>query len=601
MISYGYSEKGQQGNIGDVMLWRRILRYCKEHMVFICFAILLSLAISGATLALPKLVQYAIDSYMAPVSAPPMDIRLAGLQKVALWYGCLIIALFGAGFLQVVLLEWVGQSIMDTLRQQLFAHVLTLDMWFFHEQKVGRLVTRLTNDIQNMYEMFTSVMVTMCNDLFKLVGIFCVLFYMNAYLALWLTLFIPLACIVTSFFAKIARERFRRIRTQLARLNGFLAETLEAMTIIQVFNRQKISGEKYCQQTQEYLDRNLDQIKVFAFFMPLADLMSASSVACILWYGGGEHLQGRLTLGELVAFLAYMRLFFQPLRELAQKYSIVQSAMASAERIFQLLDTQPRLVVSEQAVEPGSTAGALCFDHVHFSYDGQEKVLRDIHLDIAAGETVALVGSTGAGKTTLIHLLARFYDPDSGRVTIDGIDVRTFTLDSLRSQVAVIMQDIYLLPDTVRANIILDGEYNEQRLTTILQDTALQSFIDKLPKGLDTVIGEDVKALSVGEKQLLSFVRSMYRDPAILVLDEATSSIDVESERLLERAVAEGFKGRTSIIIAHRLSTIRRADRIIVLDQGKIIEQGSHEELMARKSRYKTFVELDILGEPCQE
>lgn len=595
MRSYGYSEKGQHGKVSDLKLWRRIMHYSKDHLFFLGIAVVLSLAISGSLLALPKLIQYAIDRYMAPATMVAMDVRLAGLQKVAVWYGVLVAGIFGAGFIQVVLLEWVGQSVMDKLRQQLFSHVLALDMLFFHEQKIGRLVTRLTNDIQNMYEMFTSVMVTMCNDLFKLVGIFCLLFYMNTRLALWLTTFVPLAFLVTYFFSKIAREKFRQIRSQLAKLNGFLAEALEAMSIIQVFNRQKKSGEHFFHQTQEYLRRNVSQIKVFAFFTPLTDLMSASAVAFILWYGGGEHVQGRLTLGELVAFLAYMRLFFQPLRELAQKYSIVQSAMASAERIFQLLDTRPQLSPSQQANKTVITEGAVVFDHVDFSYDPEEPILHDICLSIAAGETVALVGSTGAGKTTLIHLLTRFYDPDSGRITIDGMDVRDFSLTALRSQVGIIMQDIYLLPDTVLANIILDKAYDEKKLNRILEDTQLQSFVEQLPKGLETVIGEDIKALSVGEKQLLSFVRSMYSDPAILVLDEATSSIDVESERLLERAVAEGFKGRTSIIIAHRLSTIRRADRIIVLDQGQIVEQGTHAQLMVKGARYKAFVELDLL------
>jgi ATP-binding cassette subfamily B protein len=330
--------------------------------------------------------------------------------------------------------------------------------------------------------------------------------------------------------------------------------------------------------------------------MPLTELMGSAAIALLIWHGGGEVLRRQLTIGELVAFLSYMRLFFQPLRELSQKYSIVQSAMASAERIFQTLDTPSTMpVVASTAVDgPVTIGGGIEFREVSFGYAPDQPILKDINLTIAPGETVALVGSTGAGKSTLISLLVRFYDPVQGTVLIDGRDVRSLPVQPLRQRIGIILQDIFIMPDTVRANIVLDRELDEERLDTILSRTGLRSFIDRLPDGLQTLIGEGALNLSLGEKQLLSFARALYRDPAILILDEATASIDTESENMLEQAIEAGFKGRTSLVIAHRLSTIRRVDRIVVMDQGRIVEQGSHEQLMGRDSLYRRLVRMDL-------
>ncbi|WP_319547614.1 ABC transporter ATP-binding protein [Desulfogranum marinum] len=600
MRNYGYSEEGHQGNIKDVHLWRRILTYCRQHAKALWSAIALSLLITVASLMLPKLMQVAIDNFIAPQTSLDLSQRLEGLRNIIIGYGILVGIVFCGGFTQVVLLEWAGQSIMDHVRQKLFAHILTLDMYFFHEQRVGRLVTRLTNDVQNMHEMFTSVMVTLFNDVLKLFGIFCLLYYMNGRLALLMTVFIPLAFWLTFYFSRIAREKFRKIRTQVAVLNGFLAESLTAINIIQVFNRQQTSRQKYFEHTSEYLKKNIEQVRLFAKFMPLTDFMNSTAVALILWYGGGEIIRSQLSLGELVAFLSYMRLFFQPLRELSQKYSIVQSAMASAERIFQLLDTSPRLKDIDWSAQGAQHPidGDIQFDGIWFGYNQEVPVLKGIDLNIKSGESVALVGATGSGKSTMIHLLARFYDPDQGTIRIQETDVRDFPLKELRNHIGIIMQDIFIFPDTVLANIILDQPLDQDKLRAILNQTGLQSFIDKLPKGLETVIGEDVKDLSVGEKQLLSFVRALYRDPTILVLDEATSSIDVESEKMLEHAVAASFRGRTSFIIAHRLSTIRKVDRIIVIDNGIIVEQGTHDQLMASDSVYRKFVNFDLQKQP---
>lgn len=597
MHNFGYSEEGHPGVVGDARLWRRILVYCRSHATALAGAVLLSLVVTVATLGLPRLMQMGIDQYIVTEALSGAE-RISGLGRVALWYGLLVGIVFFATFCQVVVLEWIGQSIMHRLRQHLFGHLLTLDLAYFHNQPAGRLVTRLTNDIQNMHEMFTSVMVTLFNDGLKLIGIFWFLALMNGRLALVMAIFVPLAVVVTVLFSRIAREKFRAIRSQMAKINAFLAESLAGISVIQVFGGQERCSRAHSELTREYLQRSYAQIRVFGAFMPLTELMSSAAIALIIWYGGGEVIRRNLTIGELAAFLSYMRLFFQPLRELSQKYSIVQSAMASAERIFQTLDTRTAMTVLAPVPVPepeaAAAAGSIEFQGVSFGYEADHPILKDIDLSIAPGETVALVGSTGAGKSTLIALLVRFYDPVRGTVRINGTDIRSLPLDTLRRQVGIIMQDIFIMPETVRANIVLDQESDDDRLAAILRQTGLQTFIDRLPEGLETRIGEGARNLSLGEKQLLSFVRALYRNPAILVLDEATASIDTESENMLEQAIEAGFHGRTSLVIAHRLSTIRRASRIVVLEGGRIVEQGSHEELMGRESLYRTLVRMDL-------
>ncbi len=606
MHNFGYFEEGKVGRVSDIRLWQRILRYCRVHSIGLGSAVLLSILVTGASLALPKLMQMAIDNSMTAVDLDMVS-RLDELARLALLYGIAIAIAFAAGFVQVVLLEYIGQSIMHRLRNDLYQHLLCLDLAFFHTHPAGRLVTRLTNDIQNMHEMFTSVMVTLFNDLLKLAGILVVLYLLNVRLAMLMTIFLPLSLGITLLFSRLARERFRAIRSQLAVVNTFLQETLSAVGVLQIFGRENESRQRFKALNQEFLLRTLRQIRLFGTFMPLTEFLGSLAMAAILWYGGREVMRQQLTLGELVAFFSYMRLFFQPMRELSQKYSIVQSAMASAERIFQLIDTESRINPPDKPLSGQLITGNISFDRVSFSYgqaDDQEDgkpvsgdratVLHDINLQIKAGETVAIVGATGAGKSTLISLLVRFYDPTSGKILLDNHDLRAFSPDTLRRKIGIVLQDVLIEPDTVLANIGLGTGMNRQGIEEILGQTGMDGFVSRLPHGLDTRIGEGGLDLSAGEKQLLAFARVLCRNPAVLILDEATSSVDTETEKLLEQVVHVAFKERTCLIIAHRLSTVRQADRIVVMEQGAIIEQGTHRQLAAMGGAYATLLSIDL-------
>jgi ATP-binding cassette subfamily B protein len=593
MMDYGYSEEGRQASLGDYHIWRRILHFTAPYRLGLIGAVIISLLITWATLTMPYLVQTAIDHFITATHLPAGE-RLSGLAKNSMFYGIIIGVVFFATFAQIVVLEWVGQSVMHSVRQRLFNHLMHLDLPFFNTHRTGQLVTRLTNDIQNMNEMFTSVIVTLFNDLLRLAGILVLLFWMNPRLATLMSVFVPLAMITTVIFARLARARFRAIRSQLAKLNSFLSETLSGIAILQLFGRQQSSRRTFEDLSGGYLDRTLSQIRLFGVFMPLTEFLSSAAIALILWYGGGEVIRHRLTLGELVAFISYMRLFFQPLRELAQKYSIVQSAMASAERIFQLLDTKSAIALPAMPVRLTNVRGKLDFQGLTFGYEPDNPIIHDVTLGLRPGQTVALVGTTGSGKTTLVNLLLRFYSPQAGRITIDDTDIASLDLKELRTLVGVILQDVLILQDTLLANIVMDTGCSRARVEEILSRTGMNRFVRKLPQGLDTPIGEGGTELSTGEKQLLSFARVLCRDPAILILDEATAAIDTESENILEQAVADSFKGRTSLVIAHRLSTVRRADHIIVMAHGKIVEQGSHEELLERNGHYALLVAMDL-------
>jgi len=583
---YGYFEGDRLGKMGDFRLWRRIIGYTRPYSQGVAGAVLLSLVITGASLTLPYLVSIGVDRYITKGSLD-LAARLSGLVDLALPFAGLVFLDFLANFFQVTILEWTGQHVMHRMRQDLFVHLMGLELAFFNRYPIGRLVTRLTNDIQNMHEMFTSVIVTLFNDMIRLVGIMIMLFLMNWRLALVLFFIVPVMFLVTLWFSKMARDAFRAIRSELARINGFLQESLAGMAVIQLFLREEDTRARFAAINQTYYEKTLFQINVFGIFVPLIEVLSALGTGIIISYGGWEIMEQQMTIGVLVAFLSYMRLFFQPLRELSQKYSIVQSAMASAERIFQLLDTPAGLRIAEVPKLPVSTLeGKIEFSDITFGYEADQPVLHDFSLRVRPGETIAIVGATGSGKTTIISLLERFYDPDQGVIRFDGVDLRELDPQWLRTQIGLVMQEVFLVPASVRENILLDQEMDDEALQRIIADSQLMELIGQLPLGLATRIGEGGIELSAGQRQLLAFARVLARDPRVLILDEASANIDSETEVLIERAIEVTLARRTSIVIAHRLSTIRRADRIIVMDQGRIVEQGTHDALMAARGVY---------------
>ena len=591
---YGYFEEDKLGEIADIKLWRRILGYASYYWQGVALAVFLSLAVIGSSLLLPYLVRLGVDNYIINTEIPVPE-RFSGLTFLAMIFAVAVIAGFFANYFQVTVLEWTGQNIMHRLRQHIYEHMLGLDLAFFNENPSGKLVTRLTNDVQNMHEMFTSVIVTLFNDALRILGILILLYWLNWQLALLMSLLLPVILAATLWFSKQARNAFREIRTNLAKINAYLQEAISGISLIQLFQREKDTERNFVNLNRSYFQSTLHQIKIFGIFMPLLDILATMATGIIIWYGGVLILKGEMTIGVLVAFISYMRLFFQPLRELSQKYSIVQSAMASAERIFQLLDRRSGLPVLPAPLAPQSVKGTLEFSNVTFGYDPGKPVIHNLSMKVEPGETIAIVGATGSGKSTLVNLLERMYDPEQGRILLDGHDLRELDPRWLRKSVGLVMQEIYLIPGTLEKNILLDSVMKEEEFATILQLAQLDELINRLPQGIHTKIGEGNLDLSAGQRQLLAMARVMVRDPEILVLDEATANVDSETEILVERAIDATLAQRTSIVIAHRLSTIRRADRIVVMDSGRIMEEGSHDKLMADKGFYHRLQNLQYI------
>ncbi len=511
----------------------------------------------------------------------------SGLVNIGIFLLFLLLLTFGLNYLDYYLLEYIGQNIMQDVRLSLFQRIQGRALSFFNRHPVGRLVTRVTNDIENLNEMFKSVLVTLFKDIFMLAGIFVMLLYLNWRLALVSFTILPFIFIFTLVFSKLMREAFRTLREKVSKLNAFQQEQFTGMRIIQLLTREKYQMHVFSGLNHENFLAGMHQLKLFAIFVPVMELLSATGVAVIIWYGGGKVISEHLSLGGLVAFISYIQMFFRPIRDISEKYNIMQLAMASTERIFEFMDTGEEISDPKSHVDIKEKKGKIEFSNVTFSYIEGRPVLENVSFKINPGEMVAVVGATGAGKSTLVNLIERFYDPEEGSIFIDDVDIKKLKKEDLRSRISLVMQDVFIFSGDLKENISLGNESISQAdIEAAAVEANAKWFIDRLPDNFSQEMSEGGNTLSGGEKQLLSFSRALAHNSDILILDEATSSVDPGTERLIQDAINRMTSSRTTLVVAHRLSTIRKADRIIVMGHGKIIEQGNHDELMAAKGKY---------------
>jgi ATP-binding cassette subfamily B multidrug efflux pump len=569
----------------DAALMRRLLRYLWPYWPQVLGSLAAIVVHAGLQLLQPYLVKVAIDRYIAARD-------LAGLNSMAALFLGVLLGSFAMEYLETYLLQWTGQRIMFDLRSEIYRHLQRLDVAFYDRNPVGRLMTRVTSDVDALNDLFTSGVVSVFGDVFTLAGIMIVLLAMDWRLALVAFSVLPLIVVITQWFRRNVRESYRAVRALVARINAFLQENISGMSTVQLFRREARNYGRFDSLNAEHRDANIASIFYYAVFYPSVEIVGALATALIIWSGGAWVLAGTLTLGSLVAFIQYAQRFFRPISDLSEKFNLLQSAMASSERIFTLLDT-PIAIQSPALPRTRVGRGHIVFDHVWFAYAGENYVLRDVSFEVAPGGRIAIVGATGAGKSTIINLLMRFYDVTRGRILIDGVDIRDLDLNDVRGLFSLVLQDVYLFSGTVASNVRLgeSGLSNEQ-VRAAVRAVHADGFVDQLPAGLETPVAERGATLSTGQKQLLSFARALAFDPAVLVLDEATSSVDTATETLIRDALHVLMAGRTTVAIAHRLSTIQDMDTIVVLHKGQVREAGPHQQLLAQRGIYYRLYQL---------
>jgi len=586
-------EEDVLGKAYDTRLMRRLLGYLRPYRRDVVLASVAIVGHSIIELAPPLLTKLVLDRYI-----PAGD--LTGLARIAAVYLAVLLASFALEYLQTWTMQMAGQRIMFDLRMEIYRHLHRLDVRFFDRNPVGRLMTRVTTDVDALNELFTAGVVSVCGDLVTLAGIMAVLVWMDWRLALVAFSVLPLVALIAHWFRTNVRQSYRTVRTLIARINAFLQERITGTATVQLFQREDRDFATFDEIDRAHRDANVQSIFYYALFYPAVELVSALAASLIIWRGGRWVLEGTLTLGSLVAFFQYSQRFFRPISDLSEKFNVLQGAMASSERIFALLDTpveieSPRGARDAGPGMPARHTGAIRFEHVTFAYVEGEPVLRDVSFEVRPGQRIGIVGATGSGKTTIMNLLLRFYDVQVGRISIDDVDLRDMDLHALRATFGMVLQDVHLFSGTIADNVRLgDTAIDEARVRRALEAVHADRFVDRLPQGAATMVAERGASLSVGEKQLLSFARALAFDPPVLILDEATSSVDTETELLIRDALDVIMRGRTTIAIAHRLSTIQHMDRILVLHKGQLREAGTHDELLAQRGIYYRLFQLQF-------
>jgi ATP-binding cassette subfamily B protein len=581
-----FHEEEAIGKTYDLQVARRLMRYLKPYARLLVPALILTLLLNLLGILQPKFTQYSIDWYILPR-------RTQGITLFALVYLGAQFGRFVFSYFQVVLLNTIGQYVMFDLRRELYDKLQHQEIAYFDRNPVGRIMSRLTADVDALNELFTSGVTDLLGDLVMIAGIIAVMVWMDLRLTLVSLLTVPLLFIATTWFRKGARRGYDAVRTRLARIYAFLQEHFSGAQTVQIFNAEAKSLDRFADINDQHRKANIDTIFYYAVFFPLVDFIGAVGIALIIWYGGYRVMNHALSLGALVAFIQYSGFLFQPIRDISDKYNVLQSAVVASHRIFQALDLPIAITTPAKPLKTGRAEGRIEFENVWFAYKNDEWVLKDVSFTVSPGQSVALVGHTGSGKTTITNLLMRFYDVQKGRILLDGVDVRDWELKSLRENFAVVLQDIFLFTGTVESNIRLGREdISDERIRWAATEVCADNFIRRLPHNYKAEVRERGAGLSVGQKQLISFARALAFDPALMILDEATSSIDTETEQFIQQAIDRVMRNRTSLVVAHRLSTIQRADKIIVLHHGEVREQGTHQDLLTLQGLYWKLYKL---------